>query len=83
VENPRYGGRDDHEGHNLSLEEPGPKAFEITMHDAHFLKRFWAPSNVIKYDGKTDPSVWLEDYQLACQVGGVDDDFFIIRFLSI
>jgi hypothetical protein len=28
-------------------------------------------------------SIWLEDYSLACTVGGVDDDLFIIQFLLI
>jgi hypothetical protein len=40
------------------------------MCDAHFSKHFWAPNNVVKYNGKTNPSVWLEDYRLACKVGG-------------
>jgi hypothetical protein len=35
------------------------------------------------YDGKTNLSIWLEDYYLACKVGGVDDDFFIIQFIPI
>jgi hypothetical protein len=48
-----------------------------------FPKHFWAPKNIIRYDGKTNPSVWLEDYHLACRVGRVDDDLFIIQFISI
>jgi hypothetical protein len=40
-------------------------------------------TNVIKYDDKTNPSVWLVDYHLACKAGGVDDDLFIIQFLPI
>jgi hypothetical protein len=51
--------------------------------DACFLKHFWAPSNIIKYDDKTNPSIWLEDYCLTCRAGGVDDDLFIIQFLPI
>ena len=27
--------------------------------------------------------LWLEDYWLACQVGGVDSDYFIIRNLPL
>jgi hypothetical protein len=46
-------------------------------------KTFRAPNNGFKYDGKTNPSVWLEDYHLACSAGGVDDDLFIIQFLPI
>jgi hypothetical protein len=46
--------------------------------DAWFPKRFQAPSNIVKYDGKMNPSVWLENYRLACRVGGLDDDMFTI-----
>jgi hypothetical protein len=41
------------------------------------------PNNIIKYADKTNPSIWLEDYCLACRVGGKDDDLFIIEFLPI
>jgi hypothetical protein len=50
------------------------------MHDRRFPKCFREPSNVVKYDGKTYPSVWLEDYHLVCRA---DDDLFIIQFLPI
>jgi hypothetical protein len=53
------------------------------VRDAHFLRHFRAPGNVVKYDGKTNPSVWLEDYRLKYRVGGVNDDLFIIQFLPI
>jgi hypothetical protein len=33
--------------------------------------------NIAKYDGKTNPSVWLEDYCLTCSAGGANDDLFI------
>jgi hypothetical protein len=33
-----------------------------------FLKRFQVPNNIVKYDSKTNPNVWLEGYQLACGV---------------
>jgi hypothetical protein len=39
--------------------------------------------NVITYDGKTNPSVWLENYRLACRAGEVDDVLFVIQFLPI
>jgi hypothetical protein len=51
--------------------------------DEHFPKRFQAPNYIIKYDGKTNPNVWLEDYCLKCRAGGVDDDLIIIHFLHI
>jgi hypothetical protein len=44
---------------------------------------FPVPSNIIKYDGKNNPRVWLEDYHLACRAGGADSDLFIIQFLPI
>jgi hypothetical protein len=56
------GERNDRERHNLSLEGPGPRVFESNVRDACFLKYFWAPNNVVKYDGKINPSVWLENY---------------------
>jgi hypothetical protein len=51
------------------------------MCDTCFLKCFQAPNIIINYDGKTNPSVWLKDYRLACKAGGADDDIFIIQFL--
>jgi hypothetical protein len=51
--------------------------------DTCFPKCFWVPNNVIKYDGKTNPNVWLEDYRPACRMGGADNDLFIIQFLPV
>jgi hypothetical protein len=51
--------------------------------DAHFPKCFRTPNNVVKYDGKKNPSVWLEYYCLACRVSRADNDLFIIQFLPI
>jgi hypothetical protein len=41
------------------------------------------PSNIIKYDDKTNPTIWLEDYHLACKEGWAEDNMFIIQFLLI
>jgi hypothetical protein len=76
MQNPCHGGHDDHEGHSFSPEGPGPKAFGSAMRDACFPKHFWAPVNVVKYNGQTNPSVWLEDYRLACRAGGANDGRF-------
>jgi hypothetical protein len=78
----RYGCRD-REQRSLSPEGPGTKSFGSNVRDACFPKCFWAPNNIIKCDGKTNPSVWLEDYHLACRVGGADNDLFIIQFHPI
>jgi hypothetical protein len=48
-----------------------------------FPKHFRVPNSIIKYDGKTNRIVWLEDYNLACRAGGADSDLFIIQFLPI
>jgi hypothetical protein len=77
------GGRSDREQRSLSPNEPGPKAFESNVCDTCFPRCFRAPNNIVKYDGKTNPSVWLEDYRLTCRVGGADNDLFIIHFLPI
>jgi hypothetical protein len=34
---------------------------------------------VPRYDGDTNPSVWLEDYRLACYAGRATDDLFVIK----
>jgi hypothetical protein len=81
--NPCCGWCDDWEGCRFSPEGPGPKAFRSNIHDARFPKCFRALNNIVKYDGKTNPNVWLEDYHLACRVGTVDDNLFIIQFLPI
>jgi hypothetical protein len=33
--------------------------------------------------GSPRPELWLADYQLACQLGGTDDDNLIIRNLPL
>jgi hypothetical protein len=38
---------------------------------------------VPRYDGDTNPSVWLEDYRLACHAVGVTDDLFVIKNLPL
>jgi hypothetical protein len=35
------------------------------------------------YDGKTNPSVWLEYYHLTCRAGRANDDLFMIQVLPI
>jgi hypothetical protein len=50
------------------------------VRDTCFPKHFWVPNNIIKYSGKTNPSVWLGDYHLMCRA---DNNLFIIQFLPI
>jgi hypothetical protein len=49
----------------------------------YFPKHFRTSNKIIKYDGKTNPIVWLENYHLTCRACGADDDLFIIQFLPI
>jgi hypothetical protein len=66
-----------------SPNQRGPWDFGRSICDAKFPSRFWDPTNVLRYDGNTNPSVWLEDYQLACHAGGATDDLFVIKNLPL
>lgn len=39
--------------------------------------------NIAKYSRESNPGLWLEDYWLACQAEGADNDNFIIRNLPL
>jgi hypothetical protein len=57
--------------------------FSREIRAAAFPQRFGQPSTIIKYNGETDPRVWLNDYRLACQLGGATSDEVIIRNLPL
>jgi hypothetical protein len=59
------------------------RAFGRSIRDAKFPSHFRAPFNVPRYDGDTNPSVWLEDYRLACHAGGATDYLFVIINLPL
>jgi hypothetical protein len=50
---------------------------------ASFPQRFCQPTSIDKYTVQTDPRVWLNDYRLACQLGGATTDEVIIRNLPL
>jgi hypothetical protein len=50
---------------------------------ASFPQRFRQPTSIDKYNGETDPRVWLNDYRLACQLGGATTDEVIICNLPL
>ena len=84
VRHPRRGGRyDDEEDRSLSPDPPGPKVFSSAIRGATFPQRFRPPTTVAKYAGESDPALWLEDYRLACQAGGANNDLAIIRNLPL
>jgi hypothetical protein len=57
--------------------------FTREIRTASFPQRFRQPTSIDKYNGETDPRVWLNDYRLACQLGGATTDEVIIRNLPL
>jgi hypothetical protein len=81
---PRCGGRyDSGEDQSPSPEPPVPQAFSRAIRRAPFPTRFRTSTTITKYSGETRPELWLADYRLACQLGGMDDDNLIIRNLPL
>jgi hypothetical protein len=79
---PLHGGRyDSGEDRSPSPEPPGPQAFSWAIRRAPFPTRFRTPTTITKYSGETRSELWLADYRLAYQLGGMDDDSLIIRNL--
>jgi hypothetical protein len=64
---PRRGGRyDSGEDRSPTPEPPGTRVFSREILMATFPQRFRQPTTIVKYNGETDPRVWLNDYCLAC-----------------
>jgi hypothetical protein len=57
--------------------------FSREIRTTTFPQRFRQPTTIVKYNGETDPRVWLNDYHLACQLGGATSDEVIIRNLPL
>jgi hypothetical protein len=74
---------DDDRDRSWSSNQRGPRAFGQSIRDAKFSSRFRAPTNVPRYDGDTNFSVWLEDYRLAYHAEGATDDLFVIKNLPL
>jgi hypothetical protein len=74
---------DDDGDRSWSPYQRGPRSFGQSICDVKFPSRFRALTNVPRYDGDTNPSVWLKDYRLACHAGGATDDLFVIKNLSL
>jgi hypothetical protein len=81
---PRRGGRyDNREDRSLTPEPPGTRVFSREIRTTSFPQHFRQPTSIDKYTGETDPLVWLNDYRLACQLGGATTDEVIIRNLPL
>jgi hypothetical protein len=57
--------------------------FSREIRTTSFPQRFRQPTSIDKYNGETNPRVWLNDYHLACQLGGATTDEVIIRNLPL
>jgi hypothetical protein len=57
--------------------------FSREIRTSNFPQRFCQPTTIVKYNGETDPRVWLNEYRLACQLGGATSDEVIIRNLPL
>ena len=76
----RYGSMEDR---SPSPEPPGTRVFSREIRAAPFPPRFRQPTTLTKYSRETNPALWLNDYRLACQLGGASDDAVIICNLSL
>jgi hypothetical protein len=81
---PRRGGRYDSDEDCSPTPEPlGTRMFSREIRAAAFPQRFRQPMTIAKYNGETDPRVWLNDYHLACQLGGATSNEVIIQNLPL
>jgi hypothetical protein len=81
---PRWGGRyDSREDRSPTPEPLGTRVFIREIRTESFPQRFRQPTSIDKYTGETDTHVWLNDYRLACQLGGATTDEVIIRNLPL
>jgi hypothetical protein len=81
---PRRGGRyDSREDRSPTPEPPGTRVFSREIHTTSFPQRFRQPTSIDKYNRETEPRVWLNNYCLACQLGGATTDEVIIRNLPL
>jgi hypothetical protein len=76
----RYDSREDR---SPTPEPPGTHVLSREIRTASFPQRFRQPTSIDKYNGETDPRVWLNDYRLACHLGGATTDEVIIRNLPL
>jgi hypothetical protein len=81
---PRRGGRyDSREDRSPTPEPPGTRVFSREIRTTSFPQRFRQPTSMDKYTRETNPRVWLNDYLLACQLGGATTDEVIIHNLLL
>jgi hypothetical protein len=80
----RQGGRyDSCEDCSPAPEPPGTCVFSREIRTASFPQRFCQPTSIDKYTGEMDHRVWLNNYRLACQLGGATTNEVIIHNLPL
>ena len=79
----RGGCYDRKEDRSPSLELPSTRVFSREIRAAPFPPCFRRPTTLTKYSGETDSGLCLNDYRLACQLGGANDDAVIICNLPL
>jgi hypothetical protein len=80
----RRGGRYDSREDRLLTPEPrGPACSAGRSARRALLNASASPRRSTSTRGETDPRVWLNDYRLACQLGGATTDEVIIRNLPL
>jgi hypothetical protein len=80
----RWGGHyDSREDRSPTPELLGTRVFSREIRTASFPQRFHQHTTITKYSGETEPRVWLNDYRLACQLGGTTTDAVIICNLPL
>jgi hypothetical protein len=81
---PQMGGcYDSREDRSPTPEPPGTRVFSREIRTKSFPQRFRQPTSIDKYTGETNTHVWINDYRLACQLGGATTDEVIIRNLLL
>jgi hypothetical protein len=81
---PRRGGRyDSREDHSLTPEPPGIRVLSREIHTTSSGSASASPRPSTSTRGRRTPRVWLNDYHLACQLGGATTDEVIIRNLPL
>jgi hypothetical protein len=76
----RYDSREDRSPRSKPL---GTLVFSWEIGTANFPQCFRQPTTITKYTGETDPRVCLNDYRLACKLGGATTDAVTIRNLPL
>jgi hypothetical protein len=60
----------------------GPRCFGATVRAEHVPDNFKLPSEAARYDGKVNPALWLEDYEMAMMIKNTSE-LIMVRYLPM